>query len=269
MLIFAGKLLLYIIYTTTTTIAQPKFISHYCEKAANYTVNSTYQRNLDTNLATLPTTNSGFGFYNLSTGQANDTVNSVALCRGDVEPDSCRSCLNDSIVNLRQLCPIQKEAIGYYDTCLLKYSNVEILGTTGIKFYVFFPGSETTTDVDRFYGDLRPLMDGLRGNASSGGPLRKFASGSTDGPRFTTIYALVQCTPDLSDRQCSDCLENAANEFANRYSGSVRGRTLVPMCNFRYDTNRFFSERNSVIPPPPTIQLPPPPLSPPPLPGCS
>ncbi|KAJ0429973.1 putative protein kinase RLK-Pelle-DLSV family [Helianthus annuus] len=130
MFILDGKLLvwlfsfIFIHLIHTTTLAQPEFLSYFCESAANYTVNSPYQRNLNITLSTLPTTNNGFGFYNRTIGQGNnDTVHSIALCRGDVNPDVCQSCLNDSIVKLRQLCPNQKEAIGYYDYCVVKYSN--------------------------------------------------------------------------------------------------------------------------------------------------
>ncbi|KAF5756471.1 putative Gnk2-like domain-containing protein [Helianthus annuus] len=142
MFIIDGKLLLlllsfvFIHLIHTTTLAQPDFISYYCENADNYTVNSAYQRNLNTTLSTLPTTNNGFGFYDLTIGQGNNnTVHTIALCQGDVNLDVCRSCLNDSVVKLPQLCPNQKEAIGYYDYCLLKYSNEIILRSVHIKFY--------------------------------------------------------------------------------------------------------------------------------------
>ncbi|KAJ0637104.1 putative Gnk2-like domain-containing protein [Helianthus annuus] len=91
MFIIDGKLLLlllsfvFIHLIHTTTLAQPDFVSYYCENADNYTVNSAYQRNLNTTLSKLPTTNNGFGFYNLTIGQGNiNTVCSIALCRGDV-----------------------------------------------------------------------------------------------------------------------------------------------------------------------------------------
>ncbi|KAI3819948.1 hypothetical protein L1987_13801 [Smallanthus sonchifolius] len=253
MFILVGKPLLwslsfiFIHLIHTTTLAQPEFLSFFCENASNYTVNSTYQRNLKTTLSALPTTNNGFGFYNLSTGEGNDTVNAAALCRGDVNPDVCRSCLNDSIVKLLQLCPNQKHAIGYYDYCMLKYSNEQILGTTKIKFYVYLANRQNSTDIDRFNGALGPLLKKLRRDAASGGPLRKFASGNTRGPGFSTIYGLVQCTPDLSEEQCSDCLEDIVNRITLYFNGAVGGRILLPMCTFRYEIYRFFNQSARVL----------------------
>ncbi|KAJ0637100.1 putative protein kinase RLK-Pelle-DLSV family [Helianthus annuus] len=254
----------------TTTLAQPEFLSYFCESAANYTVNSPYHRNLNITLSTLPTTNNGFGFYNRTIGQGNnDTVHSIALCRGDVNLDVCQSCLNDSIVKLRQLCPNQKEAIGYYDYCVVKYSNQVILGSTRIKFYVYLANPQNATDIDRFNGALGPLMKDLRANASAGGPLRKFASGSTAGPDFSTIYGLVQCTPDLSELDCDSCLEDAINRIAQLFNGKIGGRILLPMCTFRYENYRFFNQSAAVIPPspPPVLQPSPPIARPSPPPG--
>ncbi|XP_076925045.1 cysteine-rich receptor-like protein kinase 25 [Bidens hawaiensis] len=250
----------FIYLTNTFTRAQPEYIHHVCENATNYTRNSTYQRNLITAFSALPSTNSGLGFFNSSSGQGIDRVNSVALCRGDINLDMCLSCLNSSIVNLQQLCPNQKEAIVYYDYCSLRYSNQTISGNVntprGTTWLMW--NFRNATNKDQFNGDLRPLLIELRADAAAGGSLKKFASGNRTGPDFTTIYGLVQCNPDLSSLECSDCLEDAVNRFGLRYSGSVGGRTLKPTCNFRYEIYRFFNVSTLVITPPPSSSPAPP-----------
>ncbi|MFS7897845.1 putative Gnk2-like domain-containing protein [Helianthus anomalus] len=215
----------------------------------------TKKENLDTILFALPTTNNGFGFYNFTVGEGEDTVHSVALCRGDINQDTCQTCLSDSIYKLRQLCPTQKEAMGYYDYCLLKYSDTKILGSTQIRFYVYLADPKNATDIDRFNGALGPLMKKLRGDAAAGGPLKKFAIGSTSGTDFSTIYGLVQCTPDLSEQQCSDCLEDIINRIPLYLYGKAGGTLLLPMCNFRYGTSRFFNQTLQAISPSPTQSL--------------
>ncbi|XP_071707088.1 cysteine-rich receptor-like protein kinase 44 [Rutidosis leptorrhynchoides] len=120
--------------------------------------------------------------------------------------------------------------------------------------------SQNTSDVKQFNEDLKPLMDKLRVEAAGGGSLRKFASGNTSGPGFSTIYALVQCTPNLAQLQCSNCLGSAINEITNNFFyGKIGGRVLAPICNFRYETYEFFNQTsNLVIPPPPISQTSPP-----------
>ncbi|XP_021989267.1 putative receptor-like protein kinase At4g00960 isoform X3 [Helianthus annuus] len=239
--------------TTITRAQQAEFIYSNCAQSiGNYTRNSTYQRNLNTVLAALPSTNSGQGFFNATRGQGSDRVNSVALCRGDVNPDVCLSCLNDSIVNLPRVCPNQKEAVGYYDYCFLVYSNRTILGNNPMQTSVYLLNTQNATNRDRFTAALRPLLSNLTAAAAAGGSLRKFATGNTTGPDFSNIYGLVQCTPDLTQLLCNECLENAISLFSNRFGGIIGGRNLAPKCNFRYETYGFFNVSTLVIPPPPS-----------------
>ncbi|XP_076950074.1 cysteine-rich receptor-like protein kinase 15 [Bidens hawaiensis] len=264
MFIIAGKpplrslyfIITYLLNTNTTIIlAQPEFINHYCGDFGKYVVGSTYEKNLDTTLSTLPTTNSGAGFYNFSTGLGDDRVNSIALCRGDVNLDVCQSCLNDSIVNLRQLCPNQNEALGYYDYCMLRYSNEVIVGNTEANIYSYSSRGSQSTNVGEFSKALKQLYSNLTVKAAAGDTLLKFATGDTIGPDDTRIYALVQCTPYLKKEQCSNCFNNLT-QHSKWLDGKVEGKLFLPMCNIIYDTQQFYNETDEVKlqpPPPPTI----------------
>ncbi|KAF5754280.1 putative protein kinase RLK-Pelle-DLSV family [Helianthus annuus] len=268
------KLLFLILIYLTNTIAsaQPDFRSYVCGDRGNYTTNSTYQTNLKTTLSTLNTTNSGFGFFNLSIGQADNRVHSAALCQGDMDPDLCLSCLHDSIIKLPQVCPNKKEAIGYYGRCMLKYSNVEVIGNMLMEGSGILVNTQTASDTDRFVGALDPLMNMLKAAAAAGDSLLKFATGNTTGSDFETIYGLVQCTPDLSETQCTDCVEDAYSEYVSSGSrGKIGGTVFKPVCRYSYDIIRFYNGSTMVIPappPPPILQATPPVLSTqPPLPG--
>ncbi|PWA48986.1 cysteine-rich RLK (RECEPTOR-like protein kinase) 26 [Artemisia annua] len=220
MLMPTGKFVLwffltFMYLTNFIILAQPDFRYHICGQNGNYTRNSTYQRNLNTTLSTLPNTSNGFGFFNFSADDSSrERVYSVALCQGDVEPDVCRGCINDSIIKLPQLCPNQKEAVGYYGQ---------------------------SNDPDQFNRALGLLMNQLRAAASGGDSLLKYASGNTPGPGLITIYGLVQCTPDLSETQCNDCVEYLSNIYAASYSGRIGGTAFLPMCRYSYDIQRFFN----------------------------
>ncbi|KAI3713985.1 hypothetical protein L1987_72574 [Smallanthus sonchifolius] len=191
-----------------------------------------------------------------------------------MEPNLCLSCLNDSIIKLREVCPNQKEAVGYYGRCLLKYSDAAVLGNIQMEDSAILINTQNASNRDAFVADLAALMNELKADAAAGGPLLKFATGNTTGPDFVTIYGLVQCTPDLSETQCSDCVENAYSIYVTGgYSGRIGGTVFVPMCRYSYDIQRFFNGSTLVIPapPPPILQAAPPLLSPPPppIPGKS
>ncbi|KAK1426127.1 hypothetical protein QVD17_14796 [Tagetes erecta] len=247
----------------TTTLSQPAYFLPYCGNTANYTVNSTYRKNLDITLATLPTTNNGFGFYSLSTGRGNDKVSSVALCRGDINFDTCQSCLNDSIANLLQHCPNQKEAIGYHDHCLLRYSNKNILGNIETKFNAsVFNSKNVSGPMDGFKDVLGTTLYELTGDVAATGPFLKFGTGKKNVSDSSTIYTLAQCTPDLSKQQCRVCFDKLIASSPALFDGSIGARIFQPSCNIRYETYHFFNERAQVInpwppPPPPRRSLPP------------
>ncbi|KAA8519958.1 hypothetical protein F0562_014132 [Nyssa sinensis] len=216
-----------------------------------------YQTNLNTLLSSLSSNIDRNGFYSSSEGQGSDMVNGIALCRGDVELDICRSCVNDSTRRLSQLCPNNKQAIGWYDYCMLRYSNQSFLGTMDTRPALYLWNRNNISDVVQFNQNLRNLLDGLRGRAGSGGSLRKFATGNTSfttATAFGTIYGLVQCTPDLSEQLCSNCLIGAMQEIGSCCVGYRGGRVIYPSCNLRYELDAPFYNETT----------PEPPLSPPP-----
>lgn len=160
----------------------------------NFTANSVYQTNLNTVLSDVANdTTIDYGFYNLTSGgQIPNTVNALALCRGDVSLSDCRSCLNESRYAIRQRCPQQKEAIIWYDNCMLRYSNRSIFGVmeTSPAFYMW--NLNNATSVTQFNEVLIELFNTLRTKAAAGDSKRKFATGNATAPDSQTLYALVQ-----------------------------------------------------------------------------
>ncbi|KAJ9566436.1 hypothetical protein OSB04_002402 [Centaurea solstitialis] len=230
-----------------------------CDESGNFSVNSTYQRNLEFALSSLTSdTSITYGFYNQAVGEIPDQVNVVALCRGDVERDDCRRCINDCSTRLKELCPNQKGAIGWHDKCMIRYSNDIILGNLDIRVAHVMLNTNNASDVDQFNQRLDELLDQLRTKASSGGSLRKYASNDTNGPRLTRIFGLMQCTPDLSEIQRYNCLDSAIKLIPKCCDGKRGARVLYPSCNIWYEDHKFFNDIVVLAPPPPST---PPPMS--------
>jgi hypothetical protein len=243
-------------------IAQPPFLYNFCLDKGNYTRNSTYQANLNDLLSSLTSnTKIDYGFYNKSYGQNPDKVYALGLCRGDVKPEVCRSCLNNATNLLPLLCPYQKEAIGWYDYCMLRYSFRNIFGIRedSPSFYMWNINN-VSANVNQFKQDLRTLLDRKRGQAAAGGSLRKFAVGNATAPNFQTLYALMQCTPDLSELDCSNCLDGAMGNIPQCCDGKQGGRVIGPSCSLRFEVDLFYdpSADNASTPSP----SPSPPLAP-------
>ncbi|XP_045787092.1 cysteine-rich receptor-like protein kinase 29 isoform X2 [Trifolium pratense] len=244
--------LLLLIIIVSQAKAQPNFLRNFCiNDNGNYTANSTYQNNLNILLSNLSSnTEINYGFYNFSYGQNTNKVNAIGLCRGDVKPDVCRNCLNDSRVLLTRLCPNQKEAIGWYDNCMLRYSNRSIFGIMEQFPWFDLSNPNIVTEVDQFNRVLGNLMKKLKEKAASSNDARvKYATGNESDANlnFQTIYGLVQCTPDLSLQECMDCLNGAISYITSCCSNKFGGRVVKPSCNIRYESFPFYD--------PPTVTV--------------
>ncbi|KAK0577871.1 hypothetical protein LWI29_001571 [Acer saccharum] len=127
--------------------------------------------------------------------------------------------------------------------------------------------NQNVTSVDQFNQVLRTLLEGLRSKAASGSSIRKFATGNASAPDFKILYALVQCTPDLSQDECSDCLIRNTGDIPECCNGKEGGRVIGPSCSLRFETYRFYEpmaddELTPPSPSPPPLLSPPPPPSP-------
>ncbi|XP_014512474.1 putative receptor-like protein kinase At4g00960 isoform X1 [Vigna radiata var. radiata] len=236
-----------------------KFVSvataqkHVCDNGnGNYTANSTYSSNLNTLLSTLSSnTQINYGFYNFSYGQNSDIANAIGLCRGDVESERCRSCLKNSTLDIQHRCPNQKNAILWSDLCMLRYSNETIFHKMETSPGYYWWNLENVTELNQFSQVLGNLMKRLRGIAASGDSRRKYAAAeNATGLNFQTIYGAVQCTPDLSQQECNQCLEGAISEIPNCCDDKVGGRVLRPSCNLRFETYRFYGTETTLDPVP-------------------
>ncbi|KAJ9566113.1 hypothetical protein OSB04_002079 [Centaurea solstitialis] len=217
----------------------------------NFTLNNAYQINRDNAVSSVITNdpNNRHGFYNVSRGETPDQVNVIALCRGDIEQDDCQRCINDIGGKLRGLCPNQKHAIFAYKHCMLRYSNEKILGNRNSSDGWGLPNPENASNVILFNQALDRLWTQLKDDASSGGPLRKYASNMTVGPRSTEIFGLMQCTPDLPEIECYICLSDAVIYIQHHFDGRRGARVIFPSCNIRYEDYKFFNATVSLAQP--------------------
>ncbi|XP_048436507.1 cysteine-rich receptor-like protein kinase 29 [Pyrus x bretschneideri] len=241
-------------------LGTPGIPAAYCfDDKGNYTTGSTYQTNLDSLLSTLFDASNGHGFYNSSLGENKDRVYAIALCRGDITKEACGTCLSDAANGLTIKCTNQKEAIGWLPNCMLRYSNRSIDHMKEIypTYYAINTG-KVSTGLDAFNQEVSRLFNGLGGKAATGGDLRKFASGNANIPSSNiTIYGLAQCTPDLSNQSCIDCLEYASGGLGSCCNGSIGVRIVTPSCSLRYEPIPFVGDTNETPPPSPPLATPP------------
>ena len=255
--------ILIILVNPTINAQRDPYVLHECSTTGNVTSNSTLRQNLNTLISTLSSnTQIDYGFYNFTAGEGTNKVYATGLCRADLSPTDCRSCVNMSAHELLQLCPTQKEGVMWYMNCTARYSNNSIFGVMETNPTRALT-SGNVSNLTEFNAVLKPLFYDLRVRASAGGIFRKIAVGTAYYKSDNyTIYGLMQCSPDLSEMDCSNCLVVAQEYIQGCCSGNSGLRILAPSCNLRIETDQFYD--STLVQSPPSLSPPPPPPLPPP-----
>ncbi|KAG1347285.1 putative Cysteine-rich repeat secretory protein 55 [Cocos nucifera] len=219
----------------------------YCAGDANYTVPSTFSSNLNLLLSNLTSSPRDAGYFSNTTAGADSSAPAYGLaqCRPDISASECSTCLNRSAAAAATSCPLRKSATIRFDYCVLRYSDRRFFGQLEDD------GNATAVNPNNappgFYGHMRNLMDKIVSQAAS--MEQKFGVGITNSSSYGYIYELAQCTRDLSETDCSTCLDQAVSDLRSCCGGSVGGRDFKVSCAVRFETFPFFSLL--FVPPPP------------------
>ncbi|PON42034.1 Cysteine rich receptor like kinase [Parasponia andersonii] len=250
---------LYLVFALMSHISlSSAFQDYLCTNQANYTSNSSFEANLKATLSSLRANSRlPYGFHNTSAGQGPDRVNGLFLCRGDISPAHCQSCvkvINEAII---KLCPKQKEAILWFDHCMLRYSNRSIFSVMEDTPKLIRPYEEKAKSPKLVQQALNSLLEKLVPQALSSPKL--FAIGRVEhNLSLGSLYGLVQCTQDITKAECRHCLSMPVADMTACCYGGKGGRILKPSCTIRYGNFPFNESSPASLAPPPLIRPSPP-----------
>ncbi|KAI9197682.1 hypothetical protein LWI28_002529 [Acer negundo] len=231
---------------TFTSAADPTYVKHFCSEKS-FTRNSTYQSNLNLLLSSLLRyTKGGYDkrFYRTTEGLDPNIVYGLFQCRGDVNTTTCQDCVAFASTDITQRCPTQNEAIVWYDECYLHYSNVSIIyNPVRNPSQVNYNPTNVTVETNRFQNLVSSLLKEATTLAVNG--TNKFATRKGNFTTTQPLYGLVQCTEDMSNNDCSNCLEDAISSLETRATGAA---ILFPSCNCRYELYPFYNENLTLLP---------------------
>ncbi|GMH19480.1 hypothetical protein Nepgr_021321 [Nepenthes gracilis] len=226
------------------TSAENLIFNFSCSDESVHSQSRMFQYNLAGLLRTLNSTD--LPFNEATVGESPDEVYGLYLCRGDATDQVCRSCVNNATSTIVNKCPSSASALIAYDCCMFRYSNVSFFGKleTSPRIYMRNALNITGTSVDSFEKLVNKTMMDIAAEAASG-RLQKFA---TKKANYTaengTLYALGQCSPDLSPADCLSCLNSSVDYLFQCCGGKKCGRVfLSSSCNARYETYPFFDDR--------------------------
>ncbi|KAE8652683.1 hypothetical protein Csa_013336 [Cucumis sativus] len=168
----------------------------------------------------------------------------------EITPRACQTCLNNSITLLPKNCPSQVEAIGWYEHCMFRYSDLSFFSLMELSPGFYMTNSFNSSDPLRFTQAATNLLQRLTAEAALGDSRLKFAIGSGTIPNSPLFYGAVQCTPDMSAHDCTDCLLGAIAQIREYCDGKIGGRIQRPGCRLRFELDRFFQNQPASSPPP-------------------
>ncbi|KAK8618318.1 hypothetical protein V6N13_132313 [Hibiscus sabdariffa] len=189
---------------------QPTYLHHFCSNTTTFTMNSTnYRANRNRVLSSLSSNvTRGNGFYNTTEARSPDVVYGLFLCRGDISSTSvCQACVNFATTDISRRCPVETTAVVCKNITVSTFNNVLTI-----------------------MNDTATLVE----NEPAGA--KKVAIKKQNISSSRTLYALLQCTSDLSGTDCVRCLQGAIPYLP---TGRQGGRVLNPSCSVRYEFYQF------------------------------
>ncbi|KAL4290630.1 hypothetical protein GQ457_14G010720 [Hibiscus cannabinus] len=220
---------------------QPTYLHHFCSNTTTFTTNITnYRANRDrVLLSLLSNVTRGNGFYNTTESRSPDVVYGLFLCRGDISSTSvCQACVNFATTDISRRCPVETTVVIWYDECLLRYSNRNFFSVVAGEPRFFMYNSKNIT-VSTFNKVLTILSDTATLVENEPAGAKKVAIKKQSISSFRTMYALLQCTSDLSGTDCVRCLQGAIPYLP---TGRQGGRVLNPSCSVRYEFYQFYNQ---------------------------
>ncbi|KAM0945873.1 putative protein kinase RLK-Pelle-DLSV family [Dioscorea sansibarensis] len=200
-----------------------------------YTDNSPFSTNLNFLLSTFKAKSSTSISINQTSGEAPATVFGLYFCTGDLSPDDCQGCIQTAINDITSSCPSSKRAIIWYDYCELRYSDTNFFGLPDTHgFHMTNPFENTTSS--------RPVE--VVTQLVKEAPLAQPLMFKSQALISENLYALAQCSSDLSSKTCGDCLTTILANIKACCTGAKGWRYLAPSCWIRYEATPFLQNVN-------------------------
>ncbi|KAL4628525.1 hypothetical protein ACB092_05G245400 [Castanea dentata] len=210
-----------------------------CSDTGNYAVTSPFQNNLNNILHSLSSNASISKFYNTSTGNDTDRVYGLYMCLDYVTNESCHDCITAASHDMLKLCPSTTEAVVWEEICQLRYSKISFFGILDVTGNIPLDNKKNNSQPELFKSIVNVTLNALAYQAAFNLSANMYATGEA-AFQDKTIYALVQCTRDLSANDCNLCLQSATADILRVYYYSVGARLLSRSCFLRYELYSFY-----------------------------
>lgn len=218
----------------------PENMPFHCSQLPNNAASDKFTSNLRRLFETISEV-AGKDAYNKTTeGRYPDKVYGLYLCRGDVNNESCRECVDLATDTIQKDCDGTKEAVIWSDKCTVRYSDRSFSPHSETSPSNCSTHRENSTDPET----LRKIVAKSLKEVIPMATLNNESKYATHVVNFSSkhkLYNLVQCIPELSTEDCRACLTSAATSILRCYQDKKGARFLNPSCNIRFELYPFFT----------------------------
>ncbi|KAK7308141.1 hypothetical protein VNO77_41738 [Canavalia gladiata] len=177
--------------------------------------------------------------YYTSYGSGPSRVYGMYMCLDYVSNESCQKCITTASEDICILCPHAKEAIVWEEVCQLRYSNNNFMGMLDVTGNLGLCNEQNLTEPEKFQSAVNQILRSLTEVVSLNVSANKHATGEVPF-EDKAIYALVQCSTDLSVNDCRKCLQSAIKDIPDCCYASIGARVLGRSCYLRYEFYPFY-----------------------------
>ncbi|CAJ2638695.1 unnamed protein product [Trifolium pratense] len=226
----------------TKSIAQSaNYVGDDCKNSTEQSLTATYKSNLNKVLSLLSSdaiVSKGYNHTSIGDNTV-DAVYGLYDCRGDVRGSFCQFCVSTAASDIPQHCPNRASVTIWYNFCILRYSNHNFFGklTTDPSWYNI-SGSENINNPQ----ELEKAEDNMQSLIKEATLDTKnlFAMGEFNLSTNKKRYGMVQCSRDLNDKQCNQCLGAMLDKVPKCCGTKIGWQVLAPSCLIKYDDFKFY-----------------------------
>ncbi|KAJ1376862.1 Gnk2-homologous domain, partial [Sesbania bispinosa] len=228
-----------------TKAQSPNYVGDDCHNTTQKVLSSTYKTNLNSTLSWLSSdaaTSKGYNHTTIGNKTSGDAVYGLYDCRGDVVGTFCQFCVSTATREVLQRCPNRASAVIWYDFCILRYSNENFFGNVTIdpSWHAF--GTKNISSVIEIQKG-EDFMRSLIRKATIETNQLFYMEGFNLSPTQRR-YGLVQCSRDLTNEGCRQCLEAMLAQVPKCCEQRMGWQVLAASCLIKYDDYVFYLFNN-------------------------
>lgn len=246
-LLLISSMVLFI--TLNNPVRAQVYVSSTCSKDTYFssTASNLFRNNRDSLFESFSTVSNDISVFNTTKGSYPDEIYGMFICKDRISAKTCKNCVTTAITQILVKCPLNKHAIIWFDNCFIQYSNKttfsslekhpSFISDVGKNPYVCMSDQDRSSQQPIWFKEqLLARLDIIAFKATNDPSNRMYAEDIIE-TGLANFSGTVQCKFDLPQKDCFDCVSQAADRVQYCLAGKNEGIILAPNCSTRYELN--------------------------------